>query len=88
MLGKAVARRDCPLSSRVLLRLAEPNLAVPLVNIPSDPQGQVSTTSDDETWITIQHLFPEGPSTQHLRTLVPKTIPLMVFWDQSPYLPC
>ena len=24
-------------------------------------------------------LFPEGPSTQYLRSLVPKTIPLMVF---------
>ena len=23
--------------------------------------------------------YPEGPSTQYLRTLVPKTIPLMVF---------
>ena len=31
------------------------------------------------------NLSPEGPNTQHLRTLVPKTIPLHNgFWNQSP----
>ena len=38
--------------------------------------------------LEIVYAYPEGPSTQYCRTLVPNTIPVTRngFWDQSPYI--
>ena len=34
----------------------------------------------------LEEHYPEGPSTQDFRTLVPNTIESMVFWNQRPQL--
>ena len=42
-------------------------------------QVRISWCRASESRKMWQDTFPEGPSTQYSRTLVPKTIPLMVF---------